>query len=182
MKRGAPLCWVGVSTRTGLVERARASAPLFEGDPLAVEVFAGDARRANQVAVRRCLELLAPAVGPTYAAVDLLLVFAGAFASAWAHRLVDAVVDEARRVRPTDSTNMETSEPIRAALAGLDLGRPRSAVVLASAYDPALVGALSAGSESVVVLCLGLQGTEPEDCDVFAALIGSAGGAEAGDD
>ncbi len=70
---------------------------------------------------------------------------------------------------------METSEPIRAALAGLDLGRPRSAVVLASAYDSALVGALSAGSESVAVLCLGLHGTEPEDCDVFAALIGSAG-------
>lgn len=176
MKPVTSSCWVGVSTRTGIVERARASASVFGGDPVAVEVLDGDTRRANQVAVRRCLELLAPAVGPTYAAVDLLLVFAGAFASAWAHRLVDAVHDDARRVRPTDSTNMETSEPIRAALAGLDLGRPRSALVLASAFDPALVAALCAGCRSVLILCLELHGSEPEECDVLAALIGSHGG------
>lgn len=166
-------CWVGVSTRLGLVERVRAAsgvpAPPFDGEPVIVEILPPDTRRLPQTAVRRCFDLLAPLVGESFAAVDLLLVFAGDFATAWAHRLVVAVDEESARVRPTDSTNMEASETIRAALSSLGRGRPRSTIVLAAAFDAELVASLSAGCPSVLVVRIELHGPEPENCDVLAA-------------
>ena len=81
--------------------------------------------------------------------------------------------EESALVRPTDSTNMEASEAIRAALAALGRGRPRGAIVLASGFDAELVASLSAGCPSVLVVRIDPYGPEPENCDVLAAHIGS---------
>jgi len=174
-------CWVGASARADIGARALlagsdAAGP-FDGAPLALEIIPDAARRTPQVALRRCLEVLMPGVGSSLSTVDLLLVFAGSFATAFARRLVVAV-EESRRVRPTDSTGMETSETVRAALVALDAGRPRSAVIVASDFDPVLASAVTSACSSALVVRFELYGPEPEDCDVWATHVASprAGG------
>ncbi|WP_461514164.1 hypothetical protein [Rathayibacter agropyri] len=95
-------------------------------------------------------------------------MFASTFATMSARRLIVAL-DEVRRVRPRDSIDMEVSESVRAALAALDRGRPRGAVVLASAFDPILASVLTARCQSALVVRYELHGPEPQDCDLFVA-------------
>ncbi len=164
--------WVGVSPRPGLPHRFAAADHPFSGSPLAIETLPEGTRRVPETAVRRSFDLLAPVVGESFDAVDLLLVFAGAFATAFARRLVVTVDDETARVRPTDSTGMETSESVRAALAARGSGRPRSSLVLASAFDAGLAASLLEGCRSALVVRYELHGPHPEDCDLLAAHVG----------
>lgn len=168
----AGCAWVGVSARQGLADRVVSAVHPFSGAPLAIETLAEGTRRVPETAMRRCLDLLSPVTGESCSAVDLLLVFAGAFATAFALRLVVAVDDETKRVRPTDSTGMETSESVRAALAARGRGRPRSSLVLASAFEPGLTASLLDGCRSALVVRYELHGPQPEDCDVLAAHVG----------
>jgi len=163
--------WVAVSPQPGVAHRFASAEHPFAGAPLAIETLPEGTRRVPETAVRRCLDLLAPVVGGSFDTVDLLLVFSGAFATAFVRRLIDAVDDETVRVRPTDSTGMETSESVRAALAALGNGRPRSSLVLASSFDAGLAASLLGGCRSALVVRFELYGPRPEDCDLLVAHV-----------
>ncbi|PDQ36415.1 MAG: hypothetical protein B5766_00910 [Candidatus Lumbricidophila eiseniae] len=167
-----------MSSRIGLADRIAldfgSAGFWFDGEPLALETLPEGIRRVPETALCHCLELLTPVVGESYASVYLLLVFASTFATAFAHRLIVAVDDETKYVRPRDSTDMETSESVRAALAALGKGRPRGTIVLVSPFDLVLAASLAVGYRSMLVVRYELHGPEPEDCDLLAAHIRTA--------
>lgn len=172
-----------VATRVeDLVRRARADQPggLFDGAPSRVENVEEGSRRVTQTCVLRALEALRADHGCEPGTVDLLLVFAARYAALHARALVDRVDDPTARLNPRISTDMETSEPVRGALAELGSGRPRGALVLASAYDERTAARLAPVDGRVLVLRLEVWpgSDEAPQTDVLASC--SVGGGDVG--
>lgn len=171
----APLrVWVGAGVgavadrldAAGEVQPA-GQASWFGAAPAAVLSVSDAERRLPDAALKAALETLADQWVLELDRVALLLVFSASFATAHTRRLVACVEDPTRRVRPRDSTDMETSESIRWTLEQLDRGVPEATVIVASPYDPALVDLLAPSDGAMLVLRYELWGEDPRQTDVL---------------
>lgn len=152
--------------RPGAGERS-AGTTWFEAAPAAVLTVAESERRLPDAALKAALEVMISRWGLQVHDVELLLVFAASFATAHTRRLVERVEDPDVRLRPRDSTDMETSESIRWTLDQLDRGVPRTTLILASPYDPGLVTLLAPPTGSTLVLRYDVWGPDPRQTDVL---------------
>lgn len=104
--------------------------------------------------------------------LELVLVFAAEFATAHTQRLVSRVEDPRVRLRPRDSTDMETSESLRWTFDALDQGTPRAVLIIASEWDPDLAATLTDHLEHALLVRYRTWGDDPRDTDVEVALVG----------
>ncbi|NCT91693.1 hypothetical protein GXB85_12130 [Cellulomonas sp. APG4] len=103
--------------------------------------------------------------------MELLLVFAARYAALQTRGLIDRVDDPGARLNPRISTDMETSEPIRGAIAELGAGGPRGALVIASAYDERTVARLAPATGHLMVMRLEVWcgSVDPREADVLVS-------------
>lgn len=168
--------WVGagvgaVGDRLGAAGEVQpaSQASWFGAAPAALLTVSETERRLPDAALKAALETLADQWGLELGQVALLLVFAAQFATAHTRRLVERVEELALRVRPRDSTDMETSESIRWTLDQLDRGVPEATLILASPYDSALVSLLAPRDGALLVLRYEVWGDDPRQTDVLLA-------------
>jgi hypothetical protein len=164
---GAGLAGVRDRLTAATVDSRHPSQGCSAAEPVAVLTVADTERRLPDAALKVALELMAERCGVDVGSVALLLVFSSSFATAHTRRLVERVATPGVRLRPRDSTDMETSESIRWTLEQLERGVPDTTLILASPFDPGLVRLLCPPGSGSLVLRYLTWGDDPRQTDVL---------------